>query len=342
MKFRLLILMASLFSFSLYAICTEGELIDHRSPAFFDKSSKTHLVRDQQWNNWCYAFTASDLVTHYLFNNAKERIPREFQFVSPLSLVSHSVNGPVNKGTFFTDTNSGGQITQWLMDQFTLPRSGVCLESEVRSSNMTLPYKGRPIQIPKMLNIMEDKYRSSLKKRKNVTKNDPWLKHMQLIFPKMRMSELQSAINIGIEKRLGGAQFISSLIKRNCRNPLKIKSLPKIKRIRRNLIENNTDNRDVYLKELKNQLRSNNIVGVEYNSYLIDKDFREGRMMSRPHVSSIVGEKCSGGRTYYLIRNSYSNNCQEKGYRQGIECDQGNIWVTEELLLKMSTRISFL
>ncbi|MCF8058391.1 MAG: hypothetical protein K9K67_03785 [Bacteriovoracaceae bacterium] len=319
---------------------------DHRRPTFYNEETQTHIMRDQGDSGWCYAFSTADLVTDYLYKNNPEILTqtpeREDQLISPVSLLPAiaSFSEGQSDGRF-TQMTEGGQVTQMMIDIVASvdPRNRICLESEVRSSNFTI--NGEEIDVLALLDNLELQY--------NPQTNDQILCQQvgllnRTILPNLEVSDVVNILNQiqSTNKPITSINYISQVISESCKNPLPTLKLPEVKRVRRTNTDG-SDNQEDFLAAIDQQLLSGSILALEYNGYLLESSEgldAKGFPIEAPHVSTIVGRRCIDGESQYLIRNSYGPTCDF--YLEELDCDEGNIWVPKELLLRMSRRVNYL
>jgi hypothetical protein len=78
-------------------------------------------------------------------------------------------------------------------------------------------------------------------------------------------------------------------------------------------------------------------------NYDINPILREGApRYSTPHSSTLVGRRRNpdSGQCEYLLRNSWGEHCEIEGQaRYRFPCEQGNIWVPSDVVLRMHTEL---
>lgn len=83
-------------------------------------------------------------------------------------------------------------------------------------------------------------------------------------------------------------------------------------------------------KRVSEQLELGRLVGLDYDSRLLQDSTHRGVKLAELHTSSIVGRRWSEEKNSceFLIRNSHGDGCGDK-YDPSYECDAGNVWVPE-------------
>tara|TARA_R110000868_G_scaffold117600_12_gene312388 strand:- start:10162 stop:11214 length:1053 start_codon:yes stop_codon:yes gene_type:complete len=328
--------------------CDPSQDRDNRSPTFYNEQTQTNIMRDQGDSGWCYAFSTADLVTDYLYKNNREVLSqaseRNDQLISPLSLLPSIANlgaSDAEAALPFSDRTAGGQVTQAMIDivASVSPNDRVCLEDQVRSSNFNL--SGEEVNVLTMLDEIERGH--------NVQATSEAIcleatRLSQSILPNLNANDIETILArmSASNKPARSSTYISNLIQTSCKNPLPRLELPEIKRVRRSNLDD-SDNSQEFLSTIDDLLAANSIVALEYNGMLLESEDSldsKGFPIEAPHVSTIVGRRCHQGQSQYLIRNSFGTDCSF--YLESLECDEGNIWVSQELLLRMSRRISYL
>jgi hypothetical protein len=347
--YLILFLSFSFVSLSLLANCT-GDEIDNRKPTFYNEETQTHIMRDQGTSGWCYAFSSADLVTHYLARNNPDAlrisngkpVERDRQLLNPLSALA---SNPEVDGDNFKNETTGGQPNQFVMDLFSNSSSRICLESEMNSNNFR-DRENNIVEISTLLNNVSKLANSDRTEQSNGVCQE-WTTVYSNIFPGLTYLEFNSIIAKLGQEGANNLQMVTGLIQNSCKNPVNVGTLPPVKRVRRTN-NDSSDNSTEFINTIETQLRSGNIIALEYFQDFLENAnhppiINEGKGKQSEgsrHVSTIVGRKCVNNEERFLIRNSFGSGCEI--YDRSLECDHGNIWVSKELLLRMSSRISHL
>lgn len=68
---------------------------------------------------------------------------------------------------------------------------------------------------------------------------------------------------------------------------------------------------------------------ITHNGALTLKDLEES---CKGHANLVIGRRKSGTKCQYLLRNSWGSDCDS--YASTLNCENGNIWIDEEILMK--------
>ena len=97
---------------------------------------------------------------------------------------------------------------------------------------------------------------------------------------------------------------------------------------------------DKLLAELDNVLSLNEPVSIGYD---IDQLLKlpEDEASPYPHASTVIGRRVNPETKVceYQIKNSWGNSCPKKSK---IECHDGNLWVSKDVLKKSLSEVSFM
>ena len=95
---------------------------------------------------------------------------------------------------------------------------------------------------------------------------------------------------------------------------------------------------------ISEQLETGRLVGLDYDSRILNNSSNHGIKISELHTSSLVGRRwsTSNNTCEYLIRNSYGNDCANSGYDPSYECESGNLWLGESEIYKNMTSIVYM
>lgn len=91
------------------------------------------------------------------------------------------------------------------------------------------------------------------------------------------------------------------------------------------------------------QLEAGKLVGLDYDSRILDDQYSRGVKINRLHTSSIVGRRWNPEKKSceYLVRDSYGTGCEGK-YDPNYDCENGNIWLSESQIYGSMTSIVYL
>jgi hypothetical protein len=80
---------------------------------------------------------------------------------------------------------------------------------------------------------------------------------------------------------------------------------------------------------MNKQLNRFRMIGIDYDSRLLENSQNTSISLSELHTSSIVARRWNDGQSecQYLVRDSYADQCQE--YDASYECEGGQVWIDE-------------
>lgn len=279
---------------------------------------------------WCSSYTASDLLSFRL----KEKI-------SAVGLaLDFDYNVDVDKSVSRPWQSGGGSIKRIIEGGL---QQGLCYEKDLNSQNFSVPgEKGETTENTTQILQEIDKIRTQYNPKNwdQVCRVD--LNKVEQMFPRIDLPGLTSIV-----QKSTPSNFIGNLEKQDCqKNPVKVPSGLHV--TEEDLTKNNAP---AILASLNQQLNSGNIVGIEYDSFYIMGPQRQRSAKANnedtSHSSSIVGRQLnpSTGKCEYLIRNSWGTYLigpHGNFYADGLKVEQGNVWVSEELLTQMLNAIVYL
>jgi hypothetical protein len=96
-------------------------------------------------------------------------------------------------------------------------------------------------------------------------------------------------------------------------------------------------------KRVSEQLELGRLVGLDYNSRILQDSSNRGVTFAGLHTSSIVGRRWNGQKNSceFLIRDSHGEECGEK-YDPSYECDAGNVWIPETKIYPSTVSIVYM
>lgn len=131
-------------------------------------------------------------------------------------------------------------------------------------------------------------------------------------------------------------EFYFGLRKITCKDDRhEFTSIPKVKMVIKN---------PKIFRRVSEQLESGQMVGLDYTSKVFAEPGRRGLSFANLHTSGLVGRRWNTTKKTceYLVRNSYGSDCENGRYHQSLECENGNIWLTESQIYKSMTSIVYL
>ncbi len=100
-------------------------------------------------------------------------------------------------------------------------------------------------------------------------------------------------------------------------------------------------NKNIF-KRIHSQLDLGRIIGLDYDSRILENAQNQSIKISSLHTSSIIGRRWNNetNTCQYLIRNSWGDKCER--YDQSLECQEGNLWLNESMVFKNMTSIVYM
>jgi hypothetical protein len=259
-------------------------------------------VRNQGKISWCYAFTASDMLSH-TFN--KEQISA--------ADVALNYNESL-VGRIMTTVDPNGNPHETGFNKIALSKAmkdGYCPELVFPSETWIKVIDGKEEKIP-MPEAMKEiaglhKIRHTL-----TSKNLPF--HYQ--FKNIGRDEFLSLIQT---KKL--RNFYSNLRHEACRDD-------RVSFDARWKVKMAFKNKKVFSR-ISEQLESGRLIGLDYDARILESREHQGVKLSELHTSSIVGRRWNRERSTceYLVRDSHGVQCSR--YDPSYECSAGNVWLGE-------------
>jgi hypothetical protein len=293
-------------------------------------------IRDQSSVDWCYSYTAADLVS---FNSGKNisaidmavNHNNQVNLASVGDQLSHSLDSLVSSenirtrlsrssdhlrnafsGVKRTSQRQAGDSVK-AINKTTL--NGFCLESELPSSSHKSSDLGQTLE---NINFYDEEFRSE-------TMNNEMMSQVaaDIICTEIGDSLIEIFGNVtlndiaGIMKSSHQVDLLSSLTSLSCKNRIsvtgKAKDIPSKGR----------------MDQIDSILENDSIVGIDYYAEALGlKPTQTGGM----HASSIIGRQWNdeSQQCEYLVRNSWGETCEP--YLDPSKCEKGNIWVDRDAL----------
>jgi hypothetical protein len=274
-------------------------------------------VRNQDGVGWCYAYTASDLLSYRL--NKK---------ISAVSLYNsdQDIELDIDK-----DKKPKGGVVGDAITKYINSHKGLCLESELPSTDFSFCTNNDYIS------FLRDLYTSA--KNSNfpslISGNLCLKQNLTSAFPKLSLDQITEIVRMN-----GTSQLVEKIYEANCKN----------------LVGKDFTSKPVYVSDknnwistINNQLEKEDIVGI---SYTYDKVSNEKK---GDHASIVIGRKFNEqtNKCEYLVRNSWGKTCDQKessDVRCHKNCDSfgnncrysGHFWVTESKLQEALLGVTYL
>jgi hypothetical protein len=272
-------------------------------------------VRNQGAISWCFAFTASDMLS-YTFN--KERISAaDVALNYNESLAGRIMSTVMPNGSPHETGFSKVALVKAMKD-------GLCPESVFPSEKWIKVFGGKEEEVL-MTDAMKDIALLHAKRNELTDKNLPFYFKFKNIDSKNFLSFLQT-------KHL--RNFYQSLRLKACEKDREsFDARWKTKMVIRN--------KGIFWR-LNEQLNLGRIVGLDYDSRILANHENRGVKLSELHTSSIVGRRWNEERKSceFLIRDSHGIQCSR--YDQSYDCNQGQVWLNESEIYGNMTSIVYM
>lgn len=275
--------------------------------------------RDQDSVGWCYAYTASDLLSHAL--------GKKVSAVQMAGLFNDKLLGRI-----MSSGGEGGYVVSTLE---AAQKNGVCLESELPSEDYdyskmasglsTLFQHTRKLGAHYSQRVSkttygkdaetnwEPKFTKEQVKASLCLDFQPILEAYQYLFPKLSIDHISELL------LKSGTHAFTEMTKSCTAQKDEALSSLTIKREWRN---------SRLYPAIDEQLDKGNILGISYHAGMLENSEKGGFIVN--HASSIVGRRFNEETMSceYLLRNSWGTTCS--GYSEDYECKKGHVWIGEE------------
>lgn len=272
-------------------------------------------VRNQGAISWCFAFTASDMLS-YTFE--KERISAaDVALNYNESLIGRIMSTVMPNGNPHETGFNKIALTKAMKD-------GYCPESVFPSEKWIRVSNGKEEEVLMTDAMKEIEVLHKIRKELS-EKNLPYYFKFKNITAKNFVSFLQT-------KHL--RNFYQSLRYEACKDDRhEFDARWKTKMVLRN---------SNVFSRINEQLELGRIVGLDYDSRILANRENRGVKLSELHTSSIVGRRWNEARKSceYLIRDSHGAQCSR--YDQSYECSEGQLWLGESEIYGNMTSIVYM
>ena len=267
-------------------------------------------VRNQDSVGWCYAFTASDLLSFKLGKR-----------ISAVSL--YSSGQEIENDIADKSSGNGGDIRSSIEDYIN-KKGGLCLEEDLPSNDFKFCVDQRYNDfLNNLLTVVREKRLDQEINRNKCFGND-----LESAFPGANISLIKNHMN-----RFGTRKLVEFLYDQQCKKL-------SFKGIKLNVVAQNTSRfqKDFIMKSLDDSISRGEPAGIGYDYNKINAEAGEGG-----HASLVVGRRTNPetGSCEYLVRNSWGKNCEQKegpGLTCHKNCDgngcrySGHFWVSDSRL----------
>jgi hypothetical protein len=285
-------------------------------------------VRDQEEVNWCYAYTAADMISYH------HKLPR----VSAADVAINYNNTKIARALkFIFDIRSRFKepTRYWMAHQtgfinMAIKRTiahGACLEETFPSEYMIRVDLKDGVKTQTRVTMHDAQLqiatlRSAIRKGQVTKRSMPYYFQMEGISP----SDFYDVLKNSRRKRVW-----NNLRKLVCDNRVALT----YDRVRSYIRGRKT------FKRINQQLDQDNIVGIDYSRDIL-LNANNSNPFSSMHTSSIVGRRFNhdSHQCEYLIRDSHGPDCAQ--FDQKWECEAGNVWIPENKLFKNFMRLTYI
>ena len=306
MKRKFIIIALSCLSYfsSAYANKRECTPKDLRGPKLGD-------VRQQGDAGWCFAYSTADLMSYHtnqrisatdLAINFYQQMPE-----MPKTATLSTIAGGSDMGAMSYAKRSFCPDKITPSDEYVVPQSCLPASGRVDTMDIIRAIEGIHKEAPQELSLCQMSLISSL-------------------FKNLKKEDIQA---IALNKKTTSFEKISLLKDRNCEGNRIQNKMSMKEGLKNNPIE-----------DIDDQLNKNNPISLNYDaSFLLHKYSGIAN-----HYSVIVGRRLHAATNtcQYLIRNSWGKNCSIYPSPYDKQCEEGNIWVDEDVLGKSILGIKFL
>lgn len=317
MKWILLTLIFTQFAF---AGSYQQTSKDH-CPAIDLRDQHLKEIRNQKKVSWCYAFTAADMLT-YTFD-----LPEK---ASAADVAINYNDSSLGQFTRWLIRTFGRNATQGEQENFMMPHqtgfNKVALDRAMRDGycpERVFPSEAWTKMSREGSNWLESKadLRTSMLEIFTLIKEQQNLNAANLPFYFHFKNVESPEAFLNLIKASNSSNFYSNLRKVVCQND-RIKFADRLETV-------------MYLKDaltfsvMNKQLNHSRIIGIDYDSRLLEDSQNSSVSLSRLHTSSIVARRWNETQheCQYLVRDSYAKQCRK--YDVCYECEGGQVWIDE-------------
>ena len=264
-------------------------------------------VRQQGSAGWCFAYSTADLISHRL--NKK---------ISATDLaINFYYQMPEMPKSDLLSMASGGSD----MGSMSYINNKYCGEEVMPSSDLeehSCLKQGRKLEALDVVRLIENLDRKGL-----VDLSECELNSIKALYKNISTEEITSTLS---NRTLSSFMKINELREKNCQ-------LQRIKPVTKLVMKSGLSIGADSLKDINEQLDRNNPISLNYDAhFLLNRPRTFGSVDN--HYSVIVGRRLneSTNTCQYLIRNSWGKDCSIYPTHYKTQCEEGNIWVDENVL----------
>ena len=278
-------------------------------------------IRNQKKVAWCYAFTAADMLTY------------TFDLPEKASAADVAIN--------YNDS-SLGQFSRWLIRNFGRNASqgeqeNFMMPHQTGFNKVALDRAMRDGHCPERVFPSESWTKVSREGNKWIESQADLRTSMLEIFTLIKAQQNLSAANLPFYFHFKNVESPETFL-----NLIKASTSTNFYSNLRNVVckDDRTEFSErfetvMYVKDgltfstMNKQLNRLRIIGIDYDSRLLENSQNTSISLSELHTSSIVARRWNDGQSecQYLVRDSYADQCQE--YDASYECEGGQVWIDE-------------
>ncbi|MBX3019382.1 MAG: hypothetical protein KF767_15960 [Bdellovibrionaceae bacterium] len=252
-------------------------------------------VRDQDNLDWCYAFTAADVLSQALRQEkkgvlglTKDGFSRND--VSPIQMAHEVQKKHPSRNLVDSQSFAGGSVAEALKSA--LSRGQICTDQEMDSRGGS--------NSPGLRRLQE----------RADTERDESADSLTTFNRKLSEDEIKRYCRRAID------EFAITSVKDPVRSRYNQKKRPAAEEAKVN---------QQMREALDSALNQGRIAGIGYDSFF--------KKPAGAHASSIIGRRIINGECHYRIRNSWGLSCKGYDAPYDKQCQMGEIWVKEKELL---------
>ncbi|MBC7712160.1 MAG: hypothetical protein H7177_02410 [Rhizobacter sp.] len=280
-----------------------------------DLRASLGAVRNQGSAGWCFAYATAELLSY--------KIEKKIS-AAELALNFYIKMPEMPRGDFLSSVAGGND-----MGAMTYSSNGFCAEEDMPSENYKVPKEclksGKALETLDIIRLIENIHQTMPS-----TLTACQVNIVSSLFKNLNASEIQAKL---LDRKLTSLEKISDLKDTNCAAK-RIKPAKKLK------MRSGLESHDNSILDIDKQLDVKNPVSLNYNANFLVKNSNPNEIGN--HYSVIVGRRKSASSCQYLIRNSWGPDCSIYPAPFNTQCEQGNIWVDENVLLKSIIDVHFM
>ena len=288
-------------------------------------------VRNQKQMSWCYAFTAADMMAH------AQGIQDKISAADVAIAYNETKIGKVVRWLDVNVINSKDPDLRKLAHQtgfnkvalMTSLNEGWCPEEVLPSETWTKVTRTEAGELEEQVPL--EKAMIDISALHDIRKS----LSVETLPYYYRFKNVDPATFVNLLQAKTVAKFYTSIRKTACRDDRKPFSFD-------GNVKMEVKCPGVFSK-ISHHLEAGRIVGLDYDSRILQDSSNHRVKISQLHTSSIVGRRWNGERNTceFLIRNSHGESCGVR-YDPTYDCENGNIWLSESQIFYSMTSIVYM